>query len=221
VLGAAEVDLWRANLDAVGARQAGELAAVLSPEERRQAGRFVFAPDRRRFTLARAILREVLGRYLGHDPAGIPLARTPHGKPCLAVPGARLRFNVSHSAELALLAVAGDREVGVDVERIQPALTEEILGWHLFGAAERERARALSPAARDRAASAAWTRWEAYAKARGVGLAGLEPSAEIEPGWSVHEIEVGPGWAAALAVAGPPGRVRYCGWEAGAAVSAR
>ncbi len=210
-----EAHVWRADLDAAPPLEVQRLAATLSAEERRAAGQFVFAPDRRRFTVARGVLRAILSRYLGCESARIELARTPHGKPRLATPGATLLFNVSHAAELALYALAPGREIGVDVERIQPAVTVEMLGSHVLSATETAHLRAFPPEVRDRAVFAAWTRKEAYLKARGVGLPGLEIGDEAGPGWTLHEVDLGPGWAAALAVEGPITTVRYWIWEPG------
>ena len=65
-----------------------------------------------------APLETVLARYTGVDPGSLILELTPQGKPVL--PGSRLRFNLAHSGEVALVAVARDRDVGVDVERVRP-----------------------------------------------------------------------------------------------------
>lgn len=82
---------------------------------------------------ARWALREVLGRYLERDPAAIELRFGERGKPMLADPGASLRFNLSHSGELALVAISEEREVGVDVQLIGSRPAQFYAGW-----AERE-----------------------------------------------------------------------------------
>ena len=96
----------------------------LAPDERELAERFATPDLRRRWARARGALREVLAAYAESDPAGVRLAAAPcvhcgepHGKPFLAEPAVEwLRFSISHSHELALVAVAHGREVGVDVE---------------------------------------------------------------------------------------------------------
>src|SRR4029077_4829579 len=59
-------------------------AALLSDQERARAGRFAFEPDRRRFIVARALLRQLLAARLGVRPEAIELAAGARGKPGLA-----------------------------------------------------------------------------------------------------------------------------------------
>src|SRR5690349_19786452 len=91
---------------------------LLSPEERVRAGRFVFADDRRRYTVARAQLRRLLGERLNEHPGDVELIYGARGKPALAPchAGSGLRFNVSHCGDVAVHAFARGREIGVDVE---------------------------------------------------------------------------------------------------------
>lgn len=125
---------------------------------------------------ARWALRGVLSRYLDEDPAAIELRLGERGKPMLADPDAALHFNLSHSGELALIAVCRDREVGVDVQRMR-----------------RRRGR-------ERPAEfyAEWTKREAIAKCHGVGLWAPLPDAPV----TVSELAIDPGYAAAIAIAG-------------------
>jgi len=117
-------------------------------------------------------LREVLARYLDEDPAEIELREGPHGKPALADPSSPLRFNLSHSGDLALVAVTQGREVGVDIQKIKPH--------------------------RDIAFYKAWARREAVVKCVGTGLLAALPSDPV----AVTALNAGFGYAAALAVAG-------------------
>ena len=217
-----EIHVWRASLDAVPSSTTRGLESLLSPEELHESRRFAFVADRCRFIVARALLRTVLSRYVGRDPAGLPLRRTPEGKPQLGEPlEGRLQFNVSHTREIALYAIGGDRDVGVDVERIRPGLTADVLDSGVLVADDTERLRTLRGAARDDATFAAWTRREAYAKARGVGLGLLDRGEAPGPEWTVEEIPVGREHRAALAVAGAIRRVRYWTLDVGGAVGSR
>jgi phosphopantetheinyl transferase len=147
---------------------------------------------------ARWALRTVLGRYLGTEPERIELRLGPHGKPELAGSVEPLRFNLSHSGELALVAIALEREVGVDVEAIKSrrdVLALARRGLNPDEAAGIERA---APDARSAMFHAAWTRREAAAKCLGAGLRAPLP----ETPTAVANIDVGPGFAAAIAVAG-------------------
>jgi phosphopantetheinyl transferase len=125
---------------------------------------------------ARWALRGVLSRYLDKDPAAIELRLGERGKPMLADPDAALRFNLSHSGELVLIAVCRDREVGVDVQRMRKRTVRE----------------------RPVEFYAEWTRREAIAKCHGVGLWAPLPDAPV----AVCKLDTEPGYAAALAVAG-------------------
>ncbi len=126
------------------------------------------------------------------------LRKAKHGKPQLADPGAALRFNLSHSGDLALIAVAWGREVGVDVERVVPRRNLVGLARRALAPGEAERIEALPPDGRLDAFYAAWTRREAVAKCHGVGLGAPLPEAAA----AVENIDVGRGFKAAVAVLG-------------------
>jgi len=151
---------------------------------------------------ARRALRTILARYLDRHPEEVELARGEHGKPELAGPGPQLEFNLSHSGRLALVAVAGEWPVGVDVERLSRkrdfvALAERELGADVVAAL-----RGAAPEERGAIFYAAWARHEARAKCHGGGLGGPPPPEPV----AVTDLAVGEGYAAALAVPGtaPP-----------------
>lgn len=143
-----ELHLWSAQLD----RGDWPDAAGLPAAERERAEKIIHAQAQRRWVASRWALRGVLARYLEREPAAIELRVGERGKPMLADENASLRFNLSHSAELALIAVAEGPEVGVDVQRLgsRPA------GFY-----------------------ASWTRREAVAKCHGVGLWRALPDAPV------------------------------------------
>jgi 4'-phosphopantetheinyl transferase len=193
----AEIHVWTARLDAAPWPPASKLPRG----ERERAERQLRAEKRRRWVASRWALRGVLAGYLGEDPAGIELRTGGGGKPELAPAGRRLRFNLSHSADLALVTVARGQEVGVDVERIEPrrdvlALARRALGPAATAALARAPARA-----RPAAFHAAWTRHEATAKCLGAGVGMPLPHGAV----TVADLDAGSGFAAALAVSG--GRV--------------
>lgn len=132
----------------------------------------------------RATLDDVLAHYLGEPPTGFE--KGPHGKPRLVGDQAWLRFNLSHSGEVTLVAVARDVEVGIDVERIRPVPEMREIARRWLG-----RDDIADPADFFRA----WTRHEAIVKALGVGLAG--PAGDFTG--FVAEIDAGAGYAAAVA----------------------
>ncbi|HSR94480.1 MAG TPA: 4'-phosphopantetheinyl transferase superfamily protein [Solirubrobacterales bacterium] len=192
---AAGTHVWQAQLDSEGWPGAERLPA----EERERAARLRSPLARRRWQAARWALRTVLGRYLEEDPAEVLLRLGKHGKPMLAAPSPVLRFNLSHSADLALVAIAWEREVGVDVERIAPRRELAALARRALGRAEADAIEGMPPEDRLDAFHAAWTRREAVAKCLGTGL-WAPPDAEVET--TVASLDAGPGFAAAIAVTG-------------------
>src|SRR2546427_7487525 len=114
-----EVHSWCASLD-VPPGTSARLYAILTPDERTRSARFRFERDQQRFIVARAVLRDLLGRYLQTPPDQISFVYNAFGKPDLGPEFAnRLKFNLSHSAGLALIAIATTSDVGVDLEYIR------------------------------------------------------------------------------------------------------
>nr|QEO74630.1 4'-phosphopantetheinyl transferase [uncultured bacterium] len=213
------VDIWEARLD-VSPPDIERVWPWLSPAERRRADGFAFARDHRRYVVTRGALRSVLGGLLGRFPGDVlldsscPACGDGHGRPRLAGPDARLpwRFSISHSADVALIAVCGTGDVGVDVEVVPPGVSLETLPLSACSADEQRRLEALP---REQAVAgfyASWARKEAYLKGCGVGLTVDPASVELlpvgaqvhrasQPGcsqWLVADVAV-PGAAAAVA----------------------
>jgi 4'-phosphopantetheinyl transferase len=222
-----DVHLWRARLAPSPARVAA-LQPLLSGEEREQAGRFHAARHRDAYTVAHALLRLVLARHLGADPAGLRFERGPRGKPALAgAPG--LAFNLSHAGDLALCAVTARGPVGVDVEQVRAGFDEV---WErYFTPLEVAALRAAAPGLRDEAFFRYWTLKEAYIKATGDGLSLPLDRFEIVPApgsgealvratggeplpFELRSFRPAPGYAGAVAVSGRLGAVHA--WDADA-----
>jgi len=227
-----EVHVWRASLDAEetgGADGFARLGDCLSHDERERGSRYVSAAHGRDFLMARGLLRLVLSRYLGADPAALQFTYGPHGKPALAIAGASwLRFNVSHSGRVALYAIARDREVGVDVEHLRPELATWQLASAFFAEAEVRALRQLGDDLRPDAFFACWTRKEAYVKATGEGLFlaldsfEVPVSADTTPdlrtplysngsAWCVRSLDAGNTYAAGCAAQGMDWQLRL--WQ--------
>lgn len=219
------VVVWRIDLDqgvdpADDTVEPGVELAILSADERERAARFVRARDRRRFARCRAALREILGECLGQDPGSLSFVTRGHGKPALAPdPGeteAGIRFNVSHSAGLALIAVGRDRELGVDLEQIRSITEMDRIVENYFTADEYTWFRGLAETERAPTFARGWTRKEAILKGRGLGLAGLSSEAAtgfgerplatgftpggVVLGFEIWQSAAAPGYVAALAV---------------------
>jgi len=190
-----ELHLWFVALDVDG-RVLDELDRELSADERETAGRFVYPRDRRRSTVARASLRRVLAGYLDVAPADVPLTRAESGKPELRE-AAGVHFNLSHSGETAVIAVAHS-PVGVDAERVRPDLSPADLARTALTERERSLLADLPEGDRRRVFFEVWTLKEAYVKATGAGIGAFE-TFDVWPGRSVHDglrpAAVGPeGW---------------------------
>ncbi len=227
-LAAGEVHVFLACLDEL----AGPPRVGLSPDEEARAAGFHFERDRRCFRNARGLLRNLLGRYLGLEPAALRFAYGPRGKPYLADPASRLHFNVSHSGGMALLAFAEDRELGVDLEQERSLSDADSIAERYFSLREGAQLRRLPEAERRPAFFRCWTRKEAFIKATGDGLSypldafdvTLAPGdparllrvlGDPEAGhrWWLEDITPAAGFAAALAVQGRPARVARWRWE--------
>src|SRR5262245_8950843 len=228
-LAGTEIDIWCEAADLLE-HQLDDLSRTLSVDERARAERYAFRKDRDRFRARRGWLRSILARYVAVDPARLQFEYGVSGKPALGglSVATKLRFNLSHSGGLVVCAVTRGREIGVDVEQIQPAVARERVAEHFFSAREVATLRALPTAAQPEGFFNCWTRKEAYVKARGEGLAlGLDRfDVSLVPGdaavllrtlddadeasrWSLYAWSPMCGYVAALALAsfsfGPAG----------------
>ncbi|MEU4226858.1 4'-phosphopantetheinyl transferase superfamily protein [Nonomuraea sp. NPDC026600] len=192
----------------------------LSDTERERARRLGSVRERHRFTVAHAALRAILGEVCGVRAARLAFGAEDGGRPYLALPQGRAApdFNLSHSEEWALVAVAppGSR-VGVDVERIREDLDCLAMAGSMYQPEEVDRLRAADPAGCRTGYFRLWTAKEAYVKTVGVGLAGLRNvlvheestahgtvlSSSSPPGAAlpVRWLDVAPGYAAAVVTA--------------------
>jgi 4'-phosphopantetheinyl transferase len=160
-----------------------------TPGEAARAARFRTPELAVRYLKSHGALRAILGRYTAKP---LEFALHEKGKPYLPL-SPELRFNLSHSHELALVAVASHREVGIDVEKLRPMSRYAAIADRYFLPTE--------PAPRNEVDFfRSWTRIEAALKACGVGLYGA--SMELEGDWTVQEIDAGEGFAAAAAAEG-------------------
>ena len=165
------VHVWSVRLN-VHTGSLDQLSNLLSDDERIRAERFHFSRHQNRYTVCRGRLRQILARYLGLGPEHVRFEYGAHGKPFLADAQSRsgIRFNVSKSHELALVAVAILRDVGVDVERIRPVSDAEQIAQRYFSAEEQRDLESLPASQRNLAFLHLWTRKEALLKAIGTGL---------------------------------------------------
>lgn len=227
-LAADAVHLWRVRLGPTLA--GGDAWDLLSDGERARARRFFQDHHRRRFVAAHAGLRRILAGYTTQPARELRFTVGPHGKPSLAEPPSarrKLEFNLSHSADLAVIAVAWERPVGVDLERWKREMDHLALAERFFSPAERASLRELAEREDDLVHGffAAWSRKEAYLKARGEGVTrGLHHfDVTLAPGeqarlvadrldsavdrWRMRSFDPEPDYSGAIVVADPFGEL--------------
>jgi 4'-phosphopantetheinyl transferase len=203
-----------------------QIWALLSPQERQRSAAFHFEGDARRYRVAHALLRDVLSRYLRIKPAAMEFTANAYGKPLLAgVYRAELAFNLSHSGEVSVCAIAIGNSIGADVERIR--MLEDLSGLAATSFSPRERGWLDKYAGAElcEAFFACWTRKEAYVKARGEGLSIPLKSFDVEVDphaaagkfcqvsglsgpntWWWANLPLAPGYASAIVVENSPPR---------------
>lgn len=229
VLSTDEVHIWRADLEQSQAAQA-QLAATLSADEQSRAKRFHFDLHRQRFIVARGILRNILGRYLGKEPRELEFCYSSRGKPSLVSTSTStpLCFNLSHSQALALYAIA-HRPIGIDLEYIRPLDDLLKIAKRFFCQSEYALIESLPPDQKPKAFFHLWTCKEAYLKATGEGLAGLQ-HVEILPSpggiprlnfvadntnlsdWFIQPLTIEHNYASAVAIPGTRSQLSCWHW---------
>jgi 4'-phosphopantetheinyl transferase len=220
----AEAHVWYAELAALP----GGGFEVLDEEERARASRFRSLELRNWFVAAHCFLRQVLSQYLDTRPAEIRFRHLPRGKPELAE-SRHIRFNLSHTRDIAVVAVARDREVDVEDVRDTPDILD--LARRYFSSVEAQWVESAPPEVRAEAFFTCWTGKEAYVKGRGDGLSFPLDGFQVLPRagsdllelqvygdprescrWRIERLPVPPGYLAALAMEGASGRARVLRW---------
>ena len=223
-----ELHIWRAQVDQPNVLLL-KFSNILTRDETERAKQFQLQQARARFLTCRSILKNILKRYSNVEERYLRFDYGRYGKPYLS--NTDLRFNSSHSHNLALYAIGLDQEIGIDTEYIRPVLDRDEIVDRYFTASEKIMYGRLTPDAKGPAFFNGWTRKEAYLKATGVGLNQPLRTVEVslEPGkparllringnsreaaaWSLYELSLGTDYAGALAVKGRY-RLRLWRWE--------
>ena len=231
-IGNGHVHIWYVDLSAADTCVPTP-ESVLSLDERARAARLVQGENRRRFVVSRAVLRCLLSQYAEVAPEQLRFDYGPHGKPELASTGLAqgLGFNMSHSGDVILYAVARGRSIGIDVEHERPRSNFMRIAERFFSVEEYEALHAFPDRDRPSAFFRCWTRKEAYVKARGDGIAaGLDTfsvSMDEEPcllrsdegpaevaRWSMADIVVEDGYVSTLCAEGRELIVSHFVWSA-------
>lgn len=145
-------------------------SSLLSNDERLRAARFVFERDHLTYVAAHALCRIALSAHQDVAASAWRFEAGDHGRPEIAAPSSPLRFNLSHTRGLVACAVVETRDIGVDVESLDPGAPLDIAERYL-SPSERSALRQLPAAEQPRRFFEYWTLKESYIKARGLGLA--------------------------------------------------
>jgi 4'-phosphopantetheinyl transferase len=227
-----QVDIWQIQISGQGGVE--RRRQLLSPDEVQRADAFQFEKHRRRYIAGRAAMRQILGIYTEIAPKELVFSYGEKGKPELAgeLKRPEIKFNLSNSQDVAVLAVTQNLTVGIDIEWINPEFATDEIARRFFAEGEVRRLQALPVTERSDAFFACWTRKEAYIKALGEGLSVPLDSFEVAfgPGvpaallqvrvnpseierWSMYDIAVTQGFRSALIVEGKGHRLRHMQWE--------
>lgn len=209
------------------------LEAHLCADEARRASTYRRDLDRTRYIVAHGALRELLAGYTRQTPRDISFDTTAKGKPFLVDDRGEqpFEFSLSHSGEWAVVGLTLLSELGVDIEQIDPDVKAEAVAQRFFSRSESAALRNVPPEQRTIAFFAAWTRKEAYVKARGVGIAdrlssfsvsvdpeliaillddSMDPHGTLH--WRIYDLDIAAGYAAAIAAEGVTHRLRTMRW---------
>jgi len=210
-----EVRLAQLDLDA---DRVDYYASLLSNDEQFRANRFHLERDRRRFIVARGILRVLLASRLGTTPPEVAFSYAKNGKPLVADYPPQIHFNISHSKERVLYAISNRCALGVDIEYMNRDIDYDSLAERFFSRREHAELQLIPEADRKRAFFACWTRKEAVIKATGDGLSlplsrfevtvapdgvprviGFAAATQRVSGWVLHAADVGDDYVAVVA----------------------
>jgi 4'-phosphopantetheinyl transferase len=208
------------------------MAQILSNDELKRAERFHFRRHRTRFIAAHAFLRKLLAEYANIEAKRITFEYGSNGKPFLSEKFSqeKIRFNLSHSRDYALMAFARNREIGVDLEYIKEFADMYTVAKQVFSSKDNAVLQLLAETERMKAFYTFWTRKEAYLKAIGKGLSAAldtidissdsldesiivlsEGTTEGQNQWTIQDLNPLAGFAAAFAIEGT-GAIHHC-WD--------
>jgi 4'-phosphopantetheinyl transferase len=226
--GKEEVHIWMADLNISESIQQHFEKSFLSNEELAKAKSFKFDQHRLQFSASHGYLRFILAQYLNCCPSLIEYEIGEYGKPSLKNPSNpdKIRFNMSHSQNMALYAVTLDVEVGVDIEIIKDDLNIPDLIEHVFTTRENNIFKEIKEDKKTKVFYDVWTRKEAYLKATGEGfnfplnkievttypdeevkLLNVERNQSVNP-WSLYSLEL-PEYSASIAIKRKKNLLRY------------
>lgn len=163
------IDVWHESLITDHAQHL-QYWRVLDNAEQLRAEKFKTAHLQQRYVAAHGFLRHILAHYLHTSPDSILIETGTHGKPYL-LDYPQLAFNLSHTGDVLMVAVAENCQLGVDIEQCKPRPIVADLVHRCFGKEEIAYWQSLPEAQQLGAFYQFWTRKEAFVKATGFGIA--------------------------------------------------
>ncbi|MEO5570670.1 MAG: 4'-phosphopantetheinyl transferase superfamily protein [Bacteroidia bacterium] len=160
------IHIWLAHVQ-TDPRLISELKKSLSEDELRRSDRFAFEKDRNQFITAHVTVRTILAKYVDTTPAQIQFKKTAYRKPFISQPLTMIKFNISHSENKILIAVA-ENEIGVDIEKVKDSFEFNQLSKTYFS--EKEQREIATSANQKETFYKFWTRKESVLKATGMGI---------------------------------------------------
>lgn len=112
-----EIDVWLFHLN-TSPHRIKHFYPLLSDEEKERSEKLIHFIHRKRFISSHGYSREVLARYLDTTADKLEFGRSEHGKPFLQQKGQQsdIKFNLSHSHNMAILGICRQNELGIDIE---------------------------------------------------------------------------------------------------------
>lgn len=190
-----------------------KLTATLSSDERQRAGSFGHETARKNFELSRGMLRMLLGNSLFINPKDVTFKYGEHGKPALSS-ATEIEFNLSHSANIAVVALTTHTQIGVDVEKIRELSREDLFARKLLSASELEHYEKLESGQKRSWLFQIWVMKEAVGKAAGKGISLPLTALEARhPSWNVETFVPRAGYQGAIAYSGRLKKIVYGDWR--------
>ena len=221
-----QIHIWKLDLNLHKVNLKHLYENVLSPDEKKRSDKLKSKDDQKRSIYSRGLLREKLGAYLDFNPAEISFSYNKYGKPSLnaEVHTEVLKFNVSHSKDIVIYAIARNREIGIDVEYLKDINRAEKIVERFFSEEEKKFYNSQPEHKKKWAFFSLWTRKEAYSKAmgRGIGLPSKDFELNLIPDnkrgssdsfkkskWMLYNVEIESEYLAALVTEGNDINIKY------------
>jgi 4'-phosphopantetheinyl transferase len=170
-LGDNEIHIWLSYLNLHQARLK-HLYPLLSSTEKERSERFNHYKHRKNYIASHGFLHTVLSYYIDIPASEIAFSHGEQGKPSIIDEqnSENIQFNLSHSGNLAILAICKNHQLGVDIEHTDRKADWAGIARRFFTANEQQDFFQLNESIQEDAFYKVWTRKEAHMKVTGKGL---------------------------------------------------